>query len=45
MQEEWEKDRKGLPAMTFMAFFHAMFELLGVLLMIAHSCCAMRLTP
>ena len=29
LQEEWEKDRQGLPALTFRVFYNAVFELVG----------------
>lgn len=28
-QAEWERDSQGLPAMTFIVFFHAVFEAIG----------------
>lgn len=31
-QIEWERDRKGLPAMTFMVFYNAVFELIGAMM-------------
>ena len=30
LQQEWENDARGLPALTFMAFFKAVFEMLGM---------------
>jgi hypothetical protein len=29
VQDEWEKDRQGMPALTGPLFFEAVFELLG----------------
>jgi hypothetical protein len=36
-QSEWVKDSKGLPAMTFVVFYQAVFELIGAALSLHHS--------